>query len=186
LSPRAASGPDEIQNWCEKGRCDYRNASPDLDRRWRVWLVWGSPARSTLAHCKPPRIIFRAIAIKAVAPLQTNHPADPSADMALHNRGFRSGSPNSTRSPRDSRLIRRDLRLRIVESSNSVNGQISSGWETVNLAECIRRVAEVSNWKETFRNLPEGHGVGSGLLRLSDRGRAFPFTGTKCRTRECN
>ena len=52
-----------------------------------------------------------------------------------------------------------DLRLRIVESSNSVTANFLR-LGTVNLAECIRRVAKVSNWKEKFRNLPEGHGVG--------------------------
>src|SRR5207249_8722961 len=52
-----------------------------------------------------------------------------------------------------------DLRLRIVESSNSVTANFLQ-LGTVNLAECIRRVAKVSNWKEKFRNLPEGHGVG--------------------------
>jgi len=31
---------------------------------------------------------------------------------------------------------------------------------TVNLAECIRRVAKASDWKERFRKLPEGRGVG--------------------------
>src|SRR5438477_10730724 len=52
-----------------------------------------------------------------------------------------------------------DLRLRIVESSNSVTADFLRPG-TVNLAECIRRVAKVSDWKEQFRKLPEGRGVG--------------------------
>src|SRR2546430_10692909 len=39
-SPRPPSGPDEIQNRRQEGRRDYWNASPDVDRRWRVRLVW--------------------------------------------------------------------------------------------------------------------------------------------------
>src|SRR6267378_4484019 len=31
---------------------------------------------------------------------------------------------------------------------------------TVNLAECIRRIVKVSGWKEKFRKLPEGRGLG--------------------------
>src|SRR5260370_1066686 len=52
-----------------------------------------------------------------------------------------------------------DLRLRIVESSNAVTANFFR-LGTVNLAECIRRVVKVSDWKEKFRKLPEGHGVG--------------------------
>src|SRR5258708_2324946 len=52
-----------------------------------------------------------------------------------------------------------DLRLRIVESSNAVTANFFR-LGTVNLAECIRRVVKVSDWKEKFRNLPEGRGVG--------------------------
>ena len=52
-----------------------------------------------------------------------------------------------------------DLRLRIVESSNSVTANFLR-LSTVNLAECIRRVVKSSDWKEKFRKLPEGRGVG--------------------------
>jgi 4-hydroxybenzoyl-CoA reductase subunit alpha len=52
-----------------------------------------------------------------------------------------------------------DLRLRIVESPNTVTANyLRLG--TVNLSECIRRVLKVSGWKEKFRQLPEGRGVG--------------------------
>jgi len=52
-----------------------------------------------------------------------------------------------------------DLRLRIVESPNTVTANyLRLG--TVNLSECIRRVVKISNWKEKFRKLPEGRGVG--------------------------
>jgi 4-hydroxybenzoyl-CoA reductase subunit alpha len=52
-----------------------------------------------------------------------------------------------------------DLRLRIVESPNTVTANyLQLG--TVNLAECIRRVVKVSAWNERFRQLPEGRGVG--------------------------
>jgi 4-hydroxybenzoyl-CoA reductase alpha subunit len=52
-----------------------------------------------------------------------------------------------------------DLRLRIVESSNAMTANFFR-LGTVNLAECIRRVVKVSDWKERFRKLPEGRGVG--------------------------
>jgi len=52
-----------------------------------------------------------------------------------------------------------DLRLRIVESSNAVTANFFR-LGTVNLAECIRRVVKVSDWKDKFRRLPEGRGVG--------------------------
>src|SRR3981189_1850690 len=52
-----------------------------------------------------------------------------------------------------------DLRLRIAESPNTVTANyLRLG--TVNLSECIRRVVKVSSWKEKFRKLPEGRGVG--------------------------
>ena len=52
-----------------------------------------------------------------------------------------------------------DLRLRIVESPNTVTANFLR-LGTVGLADCIRRVVEVSGWKEKFRKLPEGRGVG--------------------------
>ena len=52
-----------------------------------------------------------------------------------------------------------DLRLRIVESPNTVTANFFR-LGTVNLAECIRRIVKVSDWKEKFRKLPEGRGVG--------------------------
>jgi 4-hydroxybenzoyl-CoA reductase alpha subunit len=52
-----------------------------------------------------------------------------------------------------------DLRLRIVESSNAVTANFFR-LGIVNLAECIRRVVKVSDWKERYRKLPEGRGVG--------------------------
>ncbi|HXZ13546.1 MAG TPA: molybdopterin cofactor-binding domain-containing protein [Candidatus Sulfotelmatobacter sp.] len=52
-----------------------------------------------------------------------------------------------------------ELRLRIVESSNTVTANFLR-LGTVNLAECIRRVVKISGWNEKFRKLPEGRGVG--------------------------
>src|SRR5215475_6752497 len=52
-----------------------------------------------------------------------------------------------------------DLRLRIAESSNAVTANFFR-LSTVNLSECIRRVVKSSGWKEKFRRLPEGRGVG--------------------------
>ncbi len=52
-----------------------------------------------------------------------------------------------------------DLRLRIVESPNAITANFLR-LGTVNLAECIRRIVKVSGWKERFRKLPEGRGVG--------------------------
>jgi len=52
-----------------------------------------------------------------------------------------------------------DLRLRIVESPNTVTANYLR-LSTVNLSECIRRVVKTSSWKEKFRKLPEGRGVG--------------------------
>jgi 4-hydroxybenzoyl-CoA reductase subunit alpha len=52
-----------------------------------------------------------------------------------------------------------ELRLRIVESSNTVTANFMR-LGTVNLAECIRRIVKTSGWNEKFRKLPEGRGVG--------------------------
>jgi len=52
-----------------------------------------------------------------------------------------------------------DLRLHIVEMPNTVTANFLR-LGTVNLAECIRRLVKVSDWKNKFRKLPEGHGVG--------------------------
>src|SRR6202007_2789233 len=52
-----------------------------------------------------------------------------------------------------------DLRLRIAESSNAVTANFFR-LSTVNLRECIRRVVDISGWKEKLRKLPEGRGVG--------------------------
>src|ERR1700747_411356 len=52
-----------------------------------------------------------------------------------------------------------DLRLRIEESSNAVTANFFR-LSTVNLSECIRRVVKSSGWREKFRKLPEGRGIG--------------------------
>src|SRR5260370_1995071 len=52
-----------------------------------------------------------------------------------------------------------DLRLHISESSNAVTANFFR-LSTVNLSECIRRVVKSSGWREKFRKLPEGRGVG--------------------------
>jgi 4-hydroxybenzoyl-CoA reductase alpha subunit len=52
-----------------------------------------------------------------------------------------------------------DLRLRIVESPNTVTANYLR-LSTVNLSECIRRVVKISDWKVKFRKLSEGRGVG--------------------------
>jgi CO/xanthine dehydrogenase Mo-binding subunit len=57
------------------------------------------------------------------------------------------------------RLGPAELRLHIVESANKVTANFFR-LGTVKLAECIRRVVKASGWKEKFRQLPEGRGVG--------------------------
>jgi 4-hydroxybenzoyl-CoA reductase subunit alpha len=52
-----------------------------------------------------------------------------------------------------------ELRLHIVESSGAVTANFLR-LGTVHLAECIRRIVQVSSWNERFRKLPEGRGVG--------------------------
>jgi 4-hydroxybenzoyl-CoA reductase alpha subunit len=52
-----------------------------------------------------------------------------------------------------------DLRLRIAEAPNTVTANYLR-LSTVNLSECIRRVVKISSWKEKFRKLPEGRGIG--------------------------
>ena len=52
-----------------------------------------------------------------------------------------------------------ELRLRIVEAPNAVTANFLR-LGTVNLTECIRRVVKISGWKNKFRKLPEGRGVG--------------------------
>jgi 4-hydroxybenzoyl-CoA reductase alpha subunit len=52
-----------------------------------------------------------------------------------------------------------DLRLRIVEAPNTVTANFLR-LGTINLAECIHRVVKASDWKNKFRKLPEGRGIG--------------------------
>jgi len=52
-----------------------------------------------------------------------------------------------------------DMRLHIAESSNAVTANFFR-LSTVNLSECIRRVVKSSGWRDKFRKLPEGRGVG--------------------------
>jgi len=52
-----------------------------------------------------------------------------------------------------------DLRLRIAESSNAVTANFFR-LSTVNLSECIRRAVKSSGWREKFRQLAEGRGIG--------------------------
>jgi 4-hydroxybenzoyl-CoA reductase alpha subunit len=52
-----------------------------------------------------------------------------------------------------------DLRLRIVEQPETLTANyLRVG--TIGLAECIRRVAEAADWRNRYRKLPFGHGVG--------------------------
>ena len=52
-----------------------------------------------------------------------------------------------------------ELRLGIVAPPDSLTANyLRVG--TIGLAECIRRVVDRSNWRETFRQLPPGRGVG--------------------------
>ena len=52
-----------------------------------------------------------------------------------------------------------ELRLGIVEQPNTLTANyLKIG--TIGLAECIRRVVERSDWKDKYRKLPEGHGIG--------------------------
>jgi 4-hydroxybenzoyl-CoA reductase subunit alpha len=52
-----------------------------------------------------------------------------------------------------------DLRLGIVEKPGTITANYMQ-LGTIGLAECIRRVVEISRWKDRFRKLPEGRGVG--------------------------
>jgi len=52
-----------------------------------------------------------------------------------------------------------DFRLGIVAKPNT----LTANWlriGTIGLAECIRKVVEISDWKSKFRKLPEGRGFG--------------------------
>src|ERR1700736_1937650 len=52
-----------------------------------------------------------------------------------------------------------DFRIGIVEQPETLTANyLSIG--TIGLSECIRRVVSASGWKEKFRKLPSGHGVG--------------------------
>ena len=52
-----------------------------------------------------------------------------------------------------------EFRLRIVAPPDSVTANYMRV-RTIGLAECIRRVVERSQWRDTFRKLPPGRGVG--------------------------
>src|SRR5436190_9147988 len=52
-----------------------------------------------------------------------------------------------------------DLRLRIVEQPDTLTANyLRIG--TIGLAECIRRVTDVADWRARFRRLPMGQGIG--------------------------
>jgi 4-hydroxybenzoyl-CoA reductase subunit alpha len=52
-----------------------------------------------------------------------------------------------------------ELRLGIVEKPNTLTANyLQVG--TIGLADCIRKVVEMSDWKNRFRKLPDGHGLG--------------------------
>jgi 4-hydroxybenzoyl-CoA reductase subunit alpha len=57
------------------------------------------------------------------------------------------------------RLDPAELRLRIVEAPNTTTANYLRV-TTTGLAECIRRVVELSGWREKFRKLPAGRGIG--------------------------
>jgi len=52
-----------------------------------------------------------------------------------------------------------ELRLRIAVQTNELTANFLQ-LGTVGLDQCIRRVVEMSGWKDKFRKLPEGRGVG--------------------------
>jgi len=52
-----------------------------------------------------------------------------------------------------------ELRLRVAVKPNELTANFLQ-LGTVGLEECIRRVVEMSGWKQKFRKLPEGRGVG--------------------------
>ena len=52
-----------------------------------------------------------------------------------------------------------ELRLRIVAPPDSLTANYMRV-RTIGLAECIRRVVDRSGWRDTFRKLPPGRGVG--------------------------
>ena len=52
-----------------------------------------------------------------------------------------------------------DFRLRIVEQPNTLTANFLRV-STIGLAECIRRVVERSNWKQRYRKLGRGRGLG--------------------------
>jgi len=52
-----------------------------------------------------------------------------------------------------------EMRLRIVEQPETLTANFMRVG-TIGLAECIRRVVARSGWKEKFRKLPEGRGLG--------------------------
>jgi 4-hydroxybenzoyl-CoA reductase alpha subunit len=52
-----------------------------------------------------------------------------------------------------------DLRLRIAEQPQTLTANFLQVG-TIGLPECIRRVTAAANWRDMFRKLPYGHGVG--------------------------
>jgi 4-hydroxybenzoyl-CoA reductase alpha subunit len=52
-----------------------------------------------------------------------------------------------------------DLRLNMIAPADSLTANYLRV-RTIGLAECIHRVVDRSNWKQTFRKLPPGRGVG--------------------------
>ena len=52
-----------------------------------------------------------------------------------------------------------DLRLKIVEQPDTTTANYMRV-TTIGLAECLRRVAKISDWKNRFGKLPEGRGLG--------------------------
>jgi len=152
------------------------DASPDVDRRWCIRLVrvastfYAGALQTTTYHI--PRYRYQGCRT-----FTNNHLAGQPRTWHSATRFVRKSS--STRLAERLKIDPPDLRLRIVESSNAVTAEFFASGPSSRRMHSPR--CEVSDWKEKFRKLPEGRGVG--LAAPLSTGAGFPFTGTKCRTR---
>ena len=170
LPPRPPPGADEDPHRRQEGRHAHRHAPADARSTAAATAPTASPALfytgalQTVTY-QLPRYRFEGCRVFTNKP-----PCGP-------KRGHGTPQPRFGQEIQLDKIAEQldldpaELRLRIVEKPNT----ITANWlriGTIGLAECIAKVVEVSDWKDSYRKLPEGRGVGTRLRLVPLRRRA--------------
>jgi len=110
-------------------------------------------------------------------------PCGPKRGHGTPSRGSRSRC-TSTSSPSSSAWIRRAPSQHLVPANSLTANWLRIG--SMGLGSCIEKVIRGSGWKERFKQLPYGKGIGLARARRTSPARDCRSTGTRCRTRSCS